>query len=110
MKRILALAVLAAFVAAPAMAEAVKGEWTGYITDTHCGEKGANAKHTAACVEKCVKGGSKAQIMNEADKALYDLDGIDKVKGLVGSKVTVKGTLDTEKKTITVESAAKAAI
>ncbi len=107
MKKTLALALLAAFVAAPAFAEAVKGEWTGYITDTHCGAKGANAKHTAACVEKCVKGGSKAQIMNEADQAIYDLDGLDKVKALVGSRVTLKGTLDTEKKTIAVESAAK---
>jgi hypothetical protein len=104
MKKILAALALAAFVALPAAA----GEWTGYITDTHCAEKGANKDHTAGCVEKCMKAGSKAQLFNEADKKVYDLDSFDKVKTLVGQKVTVKGTLDAETKTIKVESAAKA--
>ncbi|HEY7412780.1 MAG TPA: hypothetical protein VII13_18715 [Vicinamibacteria bacterium] len=109
MRITLAVAALAALLAVPAFAaEAVKGEWTGYITDTHCGAKGATKEHTAGCVEKCMKGGSKAQIMNEADKAIYDLDSFDKVKTLVGSRVTVKGTLDSEKKLIAVDSAAKA--
>ena len=87
---------------------AFAGEWTGYITDTHCGKNGANKDHTAACVQKCMKGGSHAQILNEADQKLYDLDGFDKVKTLVGSKVTVKGTLNAATNMITVESAAKA--
>ena len=30
------------------------GSWTGYISDSACGAKGANDKH-AACAEKCVK-------------------------------------------------------
>jgi hypothetical protein len=105
MKRILAALCLAAFVALPAAA----AEWTGYITDTHCGEKGASKDHTAACVEKCMKGGSKAQLWIESEKRAYDLDSFDKVKGLVGQKVTIKGTMDAEKKTIKVDSAAKAA-
>ena len=111
MKKILALAViLATFVpAGMLLAEATKGEWTGYITDTHCGEKGANKDHTADCVQKCMKGGSKAQLFNEADKKAYDLDGFDKVKEMVGAKVTIKGTLNSETKTITVDSASKAA-
>ena len=106
MRKILAALSLAALVALPVVAAA--DEWTGYITDTHCGEKGAAKDHTAACVEKCMKAGSKAQLFNEADKKAYDLDSFDKVKGLVGQKVTVKGTLDSETKTIKVESAAKA--
>jgi len=39
---------------------------------------------------------------------LYTLDGFDKVKALMGDKVTVKGKLDAATKTITVESASKA--
>lgn len=110
MKKLLALALLAAIpVAFVVAAETTKGEWTGYITDTHCADKGANKEHTAACVEKCMKGGSKAQIMNEADKKLYNLDSFDKVKSLVGTKVTVKGSLNAETNTIAVESAVKAA-
>lgn len=88
--------------------EAAIGEWTGYVTDTHCGKNGATGDHSAACVEKCMKGGSKPQIWNEADQKLYNLDGFEKVRGLMGSKVTVKGTLDVDTNTITVETAVKA--
>ncbi|HXU83834.1 MAG TPA: hypothetical protein VN914_20710 [Polyangia bacterium] len=114
MKNILALAAVAALCVAPALAStaaaaATKGEWTGYITDTHCGEKGATKDHDADCVKKCMKKGSKAQLFNDADKKIYDLNSFDKVQGLMGDKVTVKGTLDAKTNTITVDSAAKAA-
>jgi len=105
------LSLLAAVVlaVAPAMAaDAVKGEWTGYITDTHCGANGANAEHTAACVEKCMKGGSKAQLYVSSEKKAYELNDFSKVKALVGQKITVKGSLDSATGTITVDSAAKA--
>ena len=105
MKKILAALALVALVALPASA----GEWTGYITDTHCGEKGATADHKAACVEKCMKAGSKAQLWDAEKKEAINLDSFDKVKDLVGQKVTVKGTLDAETKTIKVDSATKAA-
>jgi len=119
MKKLMSLAAVALFAALPAVASqavpatkattpAAAGQWTGYITDTHCADKGATKSHTADCVEKCMKGGAKAQIMNEADKTLYTLDGFDKVKALMGDKVTVKGKLDAATKTITVESASKA--
>ena len=90
------------------LAQANSGEWTGYITDSNCGKNGANKDHTAACVDKCVKGGAKVRILSEADQKAYDLDGLDKVKSLVGGRVTLKGTLNSETNTITVESAAKA--
>lgn len=92
-----------------AQGEAVT-QWTGYVTDTHCGVKGATKDHSVACVEKCMKGGSKPQIFNEADQKLYNLDSFDKVKGLMGSKITVDGVLDstTAPPTIQVQSARKA--
>jgi hypothetical protein len=108
MKKTLAMAFVATLTAGLAVAASVKGEWTGYITDTHCAAKGANKDHTAACVEKCMKGGSKPQILNDADGKLYDLDSLDKVKALVGKKVTVQGSLDEATRTITVASAAAA--
>lgn len=96
-------------VALPSLAgEGSKGEWTGWITDTHCGVNGADREHTAACVEKCMKGGSKVQIYVESEKKAYALNDFAKVKALVGQKVTVKGALDAATGTITVESAAKA--
>jgi hypothetical protein len=90
-------------------ADAVKGEWTGFITDTHCGKHGANADHTAGCVMKCMKGGSKAQIRNDADGQIYDLAAFDeKVKPLVGKRVTLTGSMDPETRVITVDRAALA--
>jgi len=90
-----------------AFAAPAAGSWTGFITDTHCGKNGATKDHGAACVEKCMKGGSKPQIWNEADQKAYNLDSFEKVKTLVGARVTIQGTLDAASNTITVESAAK---
>jgi hypothetical protein len=93
----------------PAFAgDAKKVEVTGYLTDTHCGAKMASKDHSDACVEKCVKGGSKVHIVADADKKMYELDSYDRVKGLVGKKVTVKGELDATSNTIKVDTAAQA--
>jgi hypothetical protein len=86
----------------------VEAQWTGYVTDTHCGAKGAVKGHTVACVEKCMKAGSQAQILNESDQKIHNLDSFDKVRDLMGHKVTVKGTLDEKTDTIVVASASKA--
>ena len=107
MRKLIVSILALALVIPAAGALAAQGEWTGFITDTHCGEKGATKTHTLGCVEKCMKAGSNAQILNESDKKIYDLDGVDKVKTLIGKKVTVKGTLDTKTNTIAVESAAE---
>ena len=110
MRMLLSFVAAATVLAAPlAMtADAAKGEWTGYVTDTHCGANGATRDHTAACVEKCMRGGSKAELYIESEKKSYPLNDFSKVKALVGQKVTVKGTQDAASGTITVESAAKA--
>ena len=101
---LLSLAVLAL----PAYAADTKSEWTGYLTDTHCGAKMANKDHSDACVEKCMKSGSKVHIVDETDKKMYDLDDYSKVKGLVGKRITVKGNLDAATNTIKVETASPA--
>ena len=110
MRTLLSLVAAVSVLAAPLAfaADGAKGEWTGYVTDTHCGANGANKDHTAACVEKCMKGGSKAELYVESEKKSYPLNDFSKVKALVGQKVTVKGTQDAASGTITVESAAKA--
>lgn len=108
MKKLIGRAALAALCLAPLTALAGPEEWTGFITDTHCGKNGASKDHTADCVEKCIKGGSKPQLWSETDQKGYNLDSFAKVKALMGGKVTVKGTLDPATNTIAVESAAKA--
>ena len=80
---------------------AFAGEWTGTISDSHCG-----AKHVAAsaadqkCVEGCVKGGAAPVLVSEG-KVLKIADA-SKVESFLGKKVVVKGELNGD--TVTVES------
>jgi hypothetical protein len=86
-----------------AASEATPGTWTGWISDSHCGEKGASAKHTRACVEKCTKDGGQVVFFNSADKKTYNLDeaGAKVALDHVGHEVTVTGAVADG--TITVE-------
>jgi hypothetical protein len=106
MKKLLSLAFAASLAAGMVWAADTKTHWTGYITDSHCGEKGAGKNHSAECIDKCMKEGSKAQIRNESDGNYYNLKDFDpQVRALVGKRVTITGTLDSATKTITVERA-----
>lgn len=76
-----------------ALTFAADGSWTGYISDSHCGAKGANEKH-ADCAAKCVKEqGAKYVFVNDADHKVYSIDAQDKVAAHAGHHVTVKGTV-----------------
>ena len=65
---------------------------TGYISDSHCGAKGANDKH-ADCTTKCVHDGAKYVFVNDADHKVYAVDPQDKVASHAGHHVTVTGTV-----------------
>jgi hypothetical protein len=78
-------AVMAATLFAAALTMAADGIWTGYISDSKCGVKGANDK-AGECTTKCVQ---------------------DKVAAHAGHHVTVKGTVDGE--TLKLESLEMAA-
>ena len=70
------------------------GSWTGYISDSACGAKGANDSH-AACAAKCVKEkGAKYVFVNDADHKVYAIDAQDKVAAHAGHHVVVKGSVD----------------
>jgi len=70
-----------------------KGSWTGWVTDEHCGAKGASADHKA-CAEKCLKNGGKLVFYNTADKKIYSLDNQDLAKANIGHEVKVSGEVD----------------
>jgi hypothetical protein len=91
---------LASFAFAGDMTE---GSWTGWVTDTGCGAKGANADH-AACAAKCVKGGAKYALYTSADSKVWVLSNQDEAAKMAGKEVTVKGKADKEKMTIEVAS------
>jgi hypothetical protein len=79
---------------AAALTFAGDSSWTGYISDSMCGAKGANPNH-ADCATKCVKEhGAKYVFVNDADKKVYAIDAQDKVAPHAGHHVTVKGTVN----------------
>jgi len=76
-------------------------EWTGWITDEHCGAKGAKAGHSG-CALKCAEDGAALVLYNPGDEKIYKLSDQDAAKAHAGKKVKVTGTV--EGSTITVES------
>ena len=71
------------------------GTWTGYISDSHCGAKGAGSDKHAQCAAKCVKEqGASYVFVNDADHKVYKVDNQDKVAEHAGHHVTVKGSVD----------------
>ena len=69
---------------------AMAGEWTGYISDSKCGAKGAKDAH-ADCAVSCVKGGATPVFVT--DGKVYKIDDTSKVADHVGHKVTITGEL-----------------
>jgi len=51
---------------ASALAFAGDGSWTGYITDSKCGVKGAH-EGAEECAAKCMKAGAKLVFVNDED-------------------------------------------
>lgn len=88
------LTVMAATLFAAALAMAADSSMTGWISDSQCGAKGANAK-ARECTIKCVKEhGAKYVFVNDADHKVYAIDAQDKVADHAGHHVTVKGTVE----------------
>jgi len=68
--------------------------YTGWITDTHCGAKGASADH-AACLKKCIDSGTaKYALYTSSDKKLYVLDPQEKAAENAAQHVKVMGTVE----------------
>jgi hypothetical protein len=87
---------VAATLFAGALTMAADGSWTGYISDSACGAKGAK-EGQGECTTKCVKEhGAKYVFVNDADKKVYVIDAQDKVAAHSGHHVTVKGSVDGE--------------
>jgi hypothetical protein len=102
--RILILSMVLGFGLA-ALATAEDGTWTGWVTDSKCAAAGAKAAH-ADCAAKCVKEkGAHWVLYNPTDKSTFQLSGDDAMMVKMAAKeVTVKGTMDKDKKMITVTS------
>jgi hypothetical protein len=86
------LALLFAFCAASALA----AEWTGYISETKCGAKHADASTASInCVKGCIKAGAKPVLV--VDGTVVPIANAAKVPAeLYGLKVQVTGEMKGE--------------
>jgi len=64
----------------------------GYVSDSMCGAKGANASH-AACMTKCMGKGATAVIVTDGDSKVVNVDNPDALKGHEGHHVSVTGAM-----------------
>ena len=67
-------------------------ELYGYVSDSKCGAKGANAK-AAECTKKCIKEGAKMVVVTDGDQKVLTVDNPDKLTGHEGHHVAVTGTV-----------------
>src|SRR5579862_5358894 len=96
MKRLTALAVLAAGMSISAMA----ADFTGYIIDQNCASK-KEMLGNVQCAQSCIKRGAAAVLVTD-DGKVYKIADQDKVKAEAGKKVTITGSVDAD--TIKVDS------
>jgi hypothetical protein len=76
-----------------ALAVAKDQSWDGWISDSKCGVKGANASHEA-CAKKCVGAGEKPVFVSDKDQKVMQVDNPDALQEHIGHHVQVTGTMD----------------
>lgn len=87
-----ALVVLTAAVSFAGDAQTVNG----WVSDSKCGVKGANAD-AAACTKKCIEGGASPVVVTDKDQKVLMVDNPDALKGHEGHHVAVTGHIDGDK-------------
>jgi hypothetical protein len=75
-----------------AIASPKDNSWDGWISDSKCAAKGANAAH-AACAKKCIEGGEKPVLVTDQDQKVVPIDNPAAVSGHEGQHVKVTGTM-----------------
>jgi hypothetical protein len=65
----------------------------GWISDSKCGVKGANAGG-AACTKKCLESGAKMVVVTDGDQKILNVDNPDALKGHEGHHVAVTGDVN----------------
>lgn len=92
MKKIGLLSIAVLLLSMIALAAPKDQSYSGWISDSKCGVKGANAAH-ATCAKKCVEGGEKPVMVADNDQKVMPIDNPDAVKGEIGQHVKVSGSM-----------------
>ncbi len=87
-----ALIVMAASVSFAADAQTVNG----WVSDSKCGVKGANAG-AAECTKKCIAAGASAVVVTDTDQKVLAVENPDALKGHEGHHVAVTGHITGDK-------------
>ena len=66
---------------------------TGWISDSKCGAKGANAGH-ATCAKKCIDAGEKPVLVTDKDQKVIAIANPEAISGNIGQHVEVSGTMN----------------
>jgi hypothetical protein len=62
----------------------------GWVSDSNCGVKGANAG-AADCTKKCLEKGAKMVVVTDGDQKILTVDNPEALKGHEGHHVAVSG-------------------
>ena len=68
----------------------------GWVSDSKCGVKGANAT-SAECTKKCIAAGASAVVVTDTDQKVLAVDNPEALKGHEGHHVAVTGHIDGDK-------------
>jgi hypothetical protein len=68
----------------------------GWVSNSKCGTKDANAAG-AACTEKCIKAGASPVVVTDKDQKVLAVENPDVLKGHYGHHVAVTGHIDGDK-------------
>jgi hypothetical protein len=88
----LALVLLVASVGFAGDAQTVNG----WVSDSKCGVKGANAAGEA-CTKKCIAAGASPVVVTDTDRKVLEVDNPDALKDHYGHHVAVTGHIDGDK-------------
>lgn len=69
--------------------------WDGWISDSKCAAKGANAAH-AQCAKKCVQAGEKPVLVTDKDQKIVAIANPEAVSGHEGQHVKVTGSMTSD--------------
>lgn len=98
MRKFLLLLLAGAFIVSMASVSFASDAQTvnGWISDSKCGVKGANAK-AEECTKKCIKGGASPVVVTDTDQKVLTVDNPDALKEHYGHHVAVTGHIDGDK-------------
>jgi hypothetical protein len=68
----------------------------GWVSDSKCGAKGANAG-AEACTKKCIGAGASPVVVSDKDQTVLKVDNPDALKEHYGHHVAVTGHIDGDK-------------